>query len=203
MPRHIVAAGVLAVVLAAPALARQDSGDLERTQEKRVTEESQEVQGRPEQRQAPTGGQAGERSPEDLPMSQLSMAQGDTIKGSTVRNQQGESIGDVQDVVVDLRRGQVAYAVVGVGGFLGVGEKNVAVPWDRLQPGDEPQSFQIQADRQTLENAPAIDLEDMATLQDPQARRQVSQFWQDAERQQAATPPDAPKRDEPSPAEGR
>src|SRR6478609_6969685 len=52
--------------------------------------------------------------------------------GTRVVSSNNESIGDINDVIVD-RNGQVMAAVVGVGGFLGIGEKNVAVPYDSLE----------------------------------------------------------------------
>jgi sporulation protein YlmC with PRC-barrel domain len=48
--------------------------------------------------------------------------------GMDVRNAKGENLGDVTDVVVDVETGRVAYAVVGIGGFLGIGEKLSAFP---------------------------------------------------------------------------
>jgi sporulation protein YlmC with PRC-barrel domain len=52
--------------------------------------------------------------------------------GTTVVSASNESIGDVNDVVVDAN-GQVMAVVIGVGGFLGIGEKDVAVPYASLQ----------------------------------------------------------------------
>jgi hypothetical protein len=52
--------------------------------------------------------------------------------GADVRNAQNEKIGDVEDVVFD-RNGRVKGVVVGVGGFLGMGEKHVALAWNELQ----------------------------------------------------------------------
>ncbi|MGO4526237.1 PRC-barrel domain-containing protein [Microvirga sp. 2MCAF35] len=52
--------------------------------------------------------------------------------GTRVVSANNESIGDVNDVILD-RNGQVMAAVVGVGGFLGIGEKNVAVPFNSLE----------------------------------------------------------------------
>ncbi|WP_457093928.1 PRC-barrel domain-containing protein [Microvirga sp. P5_D2] len=52
--------------------------------------------------------------------------------GTRVVSTNNESIGDINDVIVD-RNGQVMAAVVGVGGFLGIGEKNVAVPFNSLE----------------------------------------------------------------------
>jgi sporulation protein YlmC with PRC-barrel domain len=48
--------------------------------------------------------------------------------GMDVRNAKGENLGDVRDLVVDMESGRVAYAVVGIGGFLGIGEKLSAFP---------------------------------------------------------------------------
>src|SRR4029078_12050014 len=51
--------------------------------------------------------------------------------GSPVTNEAGENIGDVNDVLFD-KTGRVSTAVIGVGGFLGIGEKSVAVPFSAL-----------------------------------------------------------------------
>ena len=50
------------------------------------------------------------------------------VIGMDVRNSKGDNLGDVKDVVVDVDTGRVAYAVVGIGGFLGIGEKLSAFP---------------------------------------------------------------------------
>jgi sporulation protein YlmC with PRC-barrel domain len=52
--------------------------------------------------------------------------------GTNVRNAQNEKIGDVEDVLID-KQGHVKGVVVGVGGFLGLGEKHVALAWNELQ----------------------------------------------------------------------
>jgi hypothetical protein len=51
--------------------------------------------------------------------------------GQTVTNQAGESIGDINDLLFD-KYGRIATAVIGVGGFLGMGEKNVAIGFGSL-----------------------------------------------------------------------
>jgi sporulation protein YlmC with PRC-barrel domain len=54
------------------------------------------------------------------------------IIGTNVRNAQNESIGSVSDLVLDTN-GQVKAVLVSVGGFLGIGDKKVAVSWNQLQ----------------------------------------------------------------------
>lgn len=177
MLTRILATTALALALATPAMAQQQS---DRQSEPQRSEPS-------EQRRGP-GEQRSEQSPDERPTNQLTLADSGSLDGSQVRNQQGEKIGEIEDLVIDIKQGQLAYAIVGVGGFLGLGEKSVAVPWGRLQPTSEAQSFVMNVDRQTLESAPAVDTENLAQLDDPQSRQQISSFWQRAESQQAETP---------------
>lgn len=178
MLTRILATTAVALALSAPALAQQQDEQRPDQLEGRTAPDT--TTRFPDQR--PPEQQAQEQqaqSADELPTDQLALAQSDSIKGSAVSNPQGEQVGDIQDVVVDVRKGDVAFAVVGVGGFLGVGEKNVAVPWDRLQPGPQPQSFVLDADRQTLERAPSLDLENVARMQEPQIREEVTAFWRE------------------------
>ena len=83
-----------------------------------------------------------------------------------VWNQNGEQIGEVDDMVLDLDETRVAYVVVGTGGFLDLGEKQVLVPWDSLElqtgggdnTGGETNAFILQVDQELFENAPDVDL---------------------------------------------
>jgi len=78
-----------------------------------------------------------------------------TIIDADVQSRNGEIIGEIENLVVD-RRGRITHAIIDVGGFLGIGDKQVAVPFDRLEnigpyyvmyPGTEAQ----------LESMPAFD----------------------------------------------
>lgn len=55
-----------------------------------------------------------------------------TIIDADVQSQNGETIGEIEDLIVD-RRGRITHAIIDVGGFLGIGEKQVAVPFNRLE----------------------------------------------------------------------
>ena len=57
----------------------------------------------------------------------------DRVEGTPVRRPDGEKIGSVQRVMIDKISGHVEYAVLKFGGFLGMGEKHLAVPWERLR----------------------------------------------------------------------
>ena len=83
-----------------------------------------------------------------------------TMIGETVTNAKNESVGDINDVIIG-QDGKVIGAIIGVGGFLGIGEKNVAVKWESFevkpQPDDQADKLKVNLNvtKETLESAPA------------------------------------------------
>jgi sporulation protein YlmC with PRC-barrel domain len=73
----------------------------------------------------------------------------------TVVDSDGEMLGSIADLMLDLERGQIAYAVVACGGIMGIGERLFAVPWRALRPLGE--QFVVECQRSALESAPAFD----------------------------------------------
>ena len=55
-----------------------------------------------------------------------------TLMKATVKNAGGETVGTINDALLD-KSGRVTHYVVGVGGFLGIGERNVALPFDEIR----------------------------------------------------------------------
>lgn len=93
-------------------------------------------------------------------------------------NGEGEDLGEVEDVLLDLAQGTVIYAVIDVGGFLGIGEQSVAVPWDRLTFDEESRQFVLDVDAETLENAPTIDLSQWHDPVETEWDVEVVEYWQ-------------------------
>jgi PRC-barrel domain len=79
----------------------------------------------------------------------------DQVLGSRVVNAEGAEVGEIEDLVLD--QNQIAYAVVSVGGFLGMGEKRVAVPLDELQLGEGETYLMTAATQDQLEQMPEYD----------------------------------------------
>lgn len=77
------------------------------------------------------------------------------LVGLTVENPAGEELGDINDLVLG-KDGQVVGAVVGVGGFLGMGEKNVAIPFGIVETktADDETIVLLNTTREALEGAP-------------------------------------------------
>jgi sporulation protein YlmC with PRC-barrel domain len=76
------------------------------------------------------------------------------IIGSDVRNKAGEKIGDIRDLMID-NNGVIKLAIVSTGGFLGVGDRLHAVPWDVLALGPKDDHI-LDIDRAQLQNTPGF-----------------------------------------------
>lgn len=79
--------------------------------------------------------------------------------GSAVYTASNENVGDINDLIFD-DKGTIQAVIVGVGGFLGMGEKDVALPLDKIAvTKDENNAVKltVQASREDLEKAPAFD----------------------------------------------
>jgi len=86
-----------------------------------------------------------------------SLISADRVEGTPVYNTRGEKLGHVEDVMLHKLSGKVAYAVVSCGGFLGMGEKYLPMPWSALTYDTEKGGYVVPADRTTLREAPNFD----------------------------------------------
>ena len=79
----------------------------------------------------------------------------ETLLGSDVKNPQGQAVGDLKQLMLDPHAGRVMYAVVAMGGFLGMGGKTVIVPWNALEVARNGKSLVLNVSPQMLQQAPA------------------------------------------------
>jgi putative membrane protein len=77
-----------------------------------------------------------DQQPNTQPQNPLTEMTASDLVGMKVVNKEGEEVGEIEDIVI-AKKDQVVQAVVSVGGFLGIGEKDIAVSFDELQPGRE------------------------------------------------------------------
>ena len=80
-----------------------------------------------------------------------------TLLGDDVYNGKDEDRGDIKEIVLDMRSGRVAYAVLSFGGFLGMGEKLFAVPWSALTLDADKKRFVLNIEKDRLKDAPGFD----------------------------------------------
>lgn len=83
----------------------------------------------------------------------------DKLIGEDIKNQTGDSIGTIESVIID-NNGQVAAVVVGVGGFLGIGDREVAIDWNQLSVEDGGDVVRANLTKNELKAMPAYDYKD-------------------------------------------
>jgi len=83
-----------------------------------------------------------------------------TLIGDNVRNLQGEDLGNLEEIMLDLDSGQIAYAVLSFGGFLGLGDKYFAIPWQALSVDSDNKELVLDVPKEKLMNAPGFDKDD-------------------------------------------
>lgn len=79
---------------------------------------------------------------------------GDWVLGSRITSTQGESIGSIEDLIIDQEEGTITAAIVSVGGFLGFGAKQIAVDWSELEINWDANEIQLELTREEAEEAP-------------------------------------------------
>jgi len=81
----------------------------------------------------------------------------DSIKGDKVVNRDGEHLGKIEELMIDLQDGRVAYAVLSFGGFLGMGSKLFAIPWKALTLRVHEHTFLLDIPKDVLKRAEGFD----------------------------------------------
>lgn len=100
-----------------------------------------------------------------------------TLVGNSVYNHQDEDLGDIKEIMLDLRNGTVAYAVLSFGGFLGMGEKLFAVPWHALTLDTLNKRFVLKVEKARLEHAPGFDKGHWPNMADQSWAREIHSYY--------------------------
>ena len=101
------------------------------------------------------------------------------VIGLPVRDYRGEQIGDLENVMIDATRGQIAYAIIGHGGFLDMGQKLTPVPWSAVEINAQMEVARVATDEQTLERL-ALSEDQFSRLSEPDfANRLHREFGQE------------------------
>jgi sporulation protein YlmC with PRC-barrel domain len=101
----------------------------------------------------------------------------DTLQGDKVVNRLGEQLGEIQDIMLDVPSGRIAYAVLSFGGVLGIGDKLFAIPWSALTLDADRECFVLDIDKEQLKNAPGFDKDHWPSMADPAWGSGVHSFY--------------------------
>lgn len=100
-----------------------------------------------------------------------------TLAGDKVVNAEGEELGKITDIMLDVPSGKIAYAVLAFGGVLGIGDKLFAVPWQALTLDSENKDFILDVDKNRLESAPGFDKDHWPSMAQDEWAVQVHSYY--------------------------
>jgi sporulation protein YlmC with PRC-barrel domain len=80
-----------------------------------------------------------------------------TLTGDKVVDPAGEKLGKLEELMIDVNRGTIAYAVLSVGGLMGLGNKLFAIPWSSFRVDSGEKQLVLNVDKELLKSAPGFD----------------------------------------------
>ena len=101
----------------------------------------------------------------------------DTLIGDDVYNHSDEELGEIKEIMLDMRTCQIAYAVLSFGGLLGMGEKLFAVPWERLTLDTVNKRFLLNVEKSQLKDAPGFDKNNWPDMASDAWNQQMEAFY--------------------------
>ncbi|MEW5745805.1 MAG: PRC-barrel domain-containing protein [Nitrospirota bacterium] len=105
------------------------------------------------------------------------LIRGTKLIGKEVENRAGEDLGDIEDIVIDLSQGRIAYAVLSFGGFLGAGDRFFAIPPEALEWSADDDRLILDVDKRSLERAPGFDKDNGPDMADRAWGSSIYRFY--------------------------
>jgi hypothetical protein len=99
------------------------------------------------------------------------------VQGTYVFNSGGDRLGSIHDLMIDKRTGQVAYAIMAFGGFLGVGDSYHPLPWSLLKYDTNLGGYLVDIDQSQLEDAPSYEAGAEPSWGDPDYERKLHDYY--------------------------
>jgi hypothetical protein len=107
----------------------------------------------------------------DTSSTNRSVISSDRVEGTSVYNTAREKLGSIDTLMIDKQSGQVRYAVLEFGGFLGMGTDLYPLPWSMLKYDTTQDGYVVPVDKSTLEGAPSYDMDDTPDYTDAYGRK--------------------------------
>ncbi|TDV21039.1 PRC-barrel domain-containing protein [Paraburkholderia caballeronis] len=100
-----------------------------------------------------------------------------TLDSDRVLSSDGEEVGKVKDIMLDVQTGRVAYVVMSSGGFLGIGDKLLAIPWSALTLDTNRKCFLLAMPSERVKDAPGFDKDHWPAMADRTWASSVHQYY--------------------------
>ena len=131
----------------------------------------------PQVSQQQQGARIVQRQPDDHSGPGPDVMAAETLQGDDVINHQGEKLGSIEDIMLDVSSGKVAYAVLSFGGILGMGDKLFAIPWGALTLDADRKCFVLDVPKDGLQSAPGFDKDHWPAMADASWAAQVYAYY--------------------------
>jgi sporulation protein YlmC with PRC-barrel domain len=99
------------------------------------------------------------------------------LDGNKVLTADGETAGKVKDIMLDVGAGRVAYVVMSSGGFLGIGDRLFAIPWNALTLDTDRACFVLSVDASRVKDAPDFDQEHWPSMTDAGWATSIHEYY--------------------------
>src|SRR5690349_3632051 len=101
----------------------------------------------------------------------------DTLDGDKVLSADGDDIGKIKDIMLDVRSGRVAYAVLSSGGFLGMGDTLRALPWNALTLDTDQKVFRVDITADRIKSEPGFNKDNWPSMADVSWGTSLHQYY--------------------------
>ena len=101
-----------------------------------------------------------------------------TLEETDVYNTSGEKLGEIEDIMINIENGSVAYAVLEFHeGFLNMKEKLFAVPWDSFRVDEDNEQLILDVSKDKLKNAPGFSKDNWPDMADPAFYSSINEYY--------------------------
>lgn len=105
------------------------------------------------------------------------LIESDRVDGTNVYDPNGTHLGSIKRLMIEKVSGQVAYAVMSFGGFLGIGEEEHAIPWKKLVYDTSLGGYRTDITEQQLSGAPSYARDSSYDWSDRNRERELHDYW--------------------------
>ena len=100
-----------------------------------------------------------------------------TLDGNKVMSADGEHVGKISDIMLDVRSGKIGYAVLSEGGFLGMGATLHAIPWNALTLDTDEKCFRVDISAQRIKDEPGFDKDHWPLMADHSWGSEIHRYY--------------------------
>lgn len=99
------------------------------------------------------------------------------LTGEKVVDTRNSTLGKINEIMIDVASGRIAYAVMSCNGIPSAGEKLFAIPWQALELDAENECFVLDIDKERLERAPGFNQDHWPSMADPKWGARIHNYF--------------------------